>query len=169
MAIYTKTGDSGETRVDTRRVSKDCPDVEVIGEIDELVSLLGVVAAKLDNPKEMEEIIGTLMGLNAHIMSEGRYAFKGDVALLEKRIDEIWKETGELTKFILRFTDETASLIHYARAVCRRVERRLVTFAKANEWVDKNALAYVNRLSDYLFALARWVNKKNGGKEVEWR
>lgn len=169
MPIYTRGGDKGKTNIGAKRCPKDCPNVEVMGEIDELVSLLGVVASRLEDPKEMEKIIGTLMGLNAHIMSEGKYAFKGDVDFLEKRIDEMWKEMGKLTHFILRFTDETASLIHYARAVCRRVERRLVAFAKANEWVDKNALAYVNRLSDYLFVLARWVNKKNEGEEIEWR
>jgi len=169
MPVYTKTGDSGETQVGTKRAPKDCPEAEIIGEIDELVSLLGVVGAEMEDPKEVENIISVLMRLNAHIMSEGKYAFNSSAEDLEKRIDEMWAETGELNRFILRFTDPLASEIHYTRAVCRRVERRLVAFAKDKKWIDKRALAYINRLSDYLFALARWVNKRKGGKEVVWK
>ncbi len=168
MKVYTKTGDSGETQVGAKRVPKDCPDAEAIGEIDELASLLGVIAAEMEDPKELETIIATLMQLNAHIMSEGKHAFNGSPKDLEKQIDEMWEETGELNHFILRFTDPLASKIHYARAVCRRVERKLVAFARDNAWLDQRALAYINRLSDYLFALARWENKRNGGKEIEW-
>ncbi|MDN5367263.1 MAG: cob(I)alamin adenosyltransferase [Candidatus Diapherotrites archaeon] len=168
MHVYTKTGDLGETQIGTERKPKDCPDAEVIGEIDELVSLLGVVASKIDNPSEIERIISDLMSLNAHIMSEGKYAFRGSTETLERRIDEMWVDAGDLNRFILRFTDLIASEIHYARAVCRRVERKLVAFSKGADWMDRKALAYVNRLSDYLFALARWANKKNGGKEIPW-
>jgi len=155
MPVYTKTGDSGETNIGKERRPKDCPEAEVIGEIDELASLLGVVGAEMEDPKEVENIISVLMRLNS-------------AEDLEKRIDEMWAETGELNRFILRFTDPLASEIHYTRAVCRRVERRLVAFAKDKKWIDKRALAYINRLSDYLFALARWVNKRKGGKEIEW-
>ncbi len=169
MPVYTKTGDSGETYVGRERKPKDAPVVEVIGEIDELVSFLGVIASEVAESKELEEIIGTLMQLNAHIMSEGEYTFEKSTVRLERRIDELWSEAGELHHFILRFTDPLASKIHYARALCRRVERKLVAFARSNEWVDRRALAYVNRLSDYLFALARWVNRKRGGREIGWK
>ncbi len=168
MPIYTKTGDSGETSIGTKRKPKDCPEAEVIGEIDELASLLGIIAAEMEDSAEMEKIIATLMQLNAHIMSDGKYAFNGSAEELEKRIDEMWSETGDLNHFILRFTDPLAAKIHYARAVCRRAERKLVAFARGKDWLDKKALAYVNRLSDYLFALARWTNKKRGGEEIPW-
>jgi len=168
MPIYAKTGDSGETSVGKKRCPKDCPEAEVIGELDELASLLGVIAAKVDDPSDLERIISNIFSLNAHIVSEGKYSFNGDPAWLEKKIDELWAEVGDLNHFILRFTDPVAAEIHYARAVCRRAERRLITFAKDKDWLDERAKAYVNRLSDYLFTLARWVNKKNGGKEVEW-
>ena len=168
MPIYTKTGDSGETSIGTKRKPKDCQEAEVIGEIDELASLLGIIAAEMEDSAEMEKIIATLMQLNAHIMSEGKYAFNGSAEELEKHIDKMWSEAGELHHFILRFTDQLASKIHYARALCRRVERKLVAFARDKNWIDKKVMAYMNRLSDYLFALARWTNKRRGGKEVEW-
>ena len=168
MPIYTKTGDSGETNVGTKRCPKDCPEAEVIGELDELASLLGVIAAKMGEASELERIITDIFSLNAHIMSGGSHSFSGDPTWLERRIDEMWSEVGELNHFILRFTDPLGSGIHYARAVCRRAERRLVSFARKNNRVDEEAKAYINRLSDYLFALARWINKKNGGKEVKW-
>ena len=168
MPIYTKTGDWGETSVGKKRCPKDCPEAEVIGETDELASLLGVIAAELDDSSDLERITSDIFSLNAHIMSEGEYSFNGDPAWLEERIDKLWTEAGELNHFVLRFTDPTAAKIHYARAVCRRAERRLTTFAKDKEWLDERARAYVNRLSDYLFALARWINRKHGGKEVGW-
>ncbi|NPA76391.1 MAG: cob(I)yrinic acid a,c-diamide adenosyltransferase [Candidatus Diapherotrites archaeon] len=168
MPIYTKTGDSGNTSVGKRRCPKDCPEAEVIGELDELASLLGVIAAEMDDPADLERIMSDIFSLNAHIMSEGKYPFSGNPAWLEKRIDEIWAEVGDLHHFILRFTDPLAAEIHYARAICRRAERRLITFAKGKEWLDEGAKAYINRLSDYLFALARWVNRKNGGEERKW-
>ncbi len=167
MSIYTRTGDDGKTSMGKKRCPKDCPEAEIIGEIDELTSLLGVIAAKIDDSERIEKIISDLMSLNAHIASEGKFPFKGSVEKLEREIDGLWKDTGQLNHFILRFTDPVASEVHYTRAVCRRVERTLVSFARNRDWLDRNALRYVNRLSDYLFSLARWVNKRNGGEEVK--
>ncbi len=168
MKIYTRTGDDGETSMGKKRCPKDCPEAEAIGDLDELASLLGKIAANMGDPSDLERIISEIFSLNAHVMSEGKYPFKGNPNWLEKRIDAMWGDVGDLHHFILRFTDPVASEIHYARAVCRRAERTLVSFARNHNWLDEKALKYVNRLSDYLFALARWVNKKNGGKEVEW-
>lgn len=166
--LYTGRGDRGETRAGKGCVPKDSETVEVIGEIDELVSLLGVLASESEKCREIERIISDLMSLNAHIVSGGEHRFRGDVGWLEERIDSLWREAGELNRFILRFTDRLASTIHYARAVCRRVERRLVGFSRRAGWLDAGTLAYINRLSDYLFALARWTNRRRGGKEILW-
>lgn len=168
MPVYTRGGDRGETSVGAKRVPKDCQHVEIIGEIDELISLLGVIASEIEDPGDIERVTADLMSLNAHIISESKYSFTGQTRWLEERIDELWTEVEELDHFILRFTDKLAAKIHYIRAVCRRVERKLVSFSRSANWLDKNTLAYINRLSDYLFALARWINKKKGGEEIAW-
>jgi len=166
--VYTGKGDGGETGIVGRRVSKDCITMEVVGEIDELISLLGIIASELESAGDVERIISDLMGLNAHIASEGRYRFRGDASWLEERIDELRKEVGDLNCFVLRFTDRLAAEMHHARAVCRRAERELVRFSRDVNWLDPKILAYVNRLSDYLFVLARWTNKRKGGTEILW-
>ncbi len=163
--IYTGTGDEGKTWVGRLRVDKDCEFVELVGDLDETVSLLGVVLSE-GGPEELEEVIRVLMDVSSYIGTGGKKYPGVDVREMEKKIDELWKEAGPINKFILRFTDPVAAKIHLARAVLRRAERSYVNAMKVRPWMDRAVLKLLNRLSDYLFALARAVNKRNGGKEV---
>ncbi len=167
MALYTRRGDAGETDVGTVRIKKDCDYTEAIGELDELSSLLASIASRWPETADLlDPILRDIYRINAYLATGGRVDHGVDPSTLERRIDEMWKELPPLSRFVLRFTDPAASAIHHARAVCRRAERRLVSLTKNRRWVDRKVLAYVNRLSDYLFAAARWTNWKKGGKEI---
>ena len=152
--IYTGKGDGGKTWVGRMRVDKDCEFVELVGDLDETVSLLGVVLSE-NGPGELEEVIRTLMDISSFVGTGGKVRPEVDVKRWERRIDELWREAGEIGRFVLRFTDPVAAKIHHARAVLRRAERSYVEAMKEHPWLDREILKLLNRLSDYLFALAR--------------
>ena len=189
MSIYTKTGDKGETSLlGGKRVSKSCLEMQVIGEIDELNACLGVVVALL-SPSAREGVGGVGVerkGIFLFLQSIQRDLFKvgaelaslqsplGDkinkidntrVGEMEVYIDKFWSELPELKNFILPGGSLAGAEIHRARTVCRRAERQLVDFSKNNA-IRPELSIYINRLSDFLFALARFVNSKEGVEEI---
>jgi cob(I)alamin adenosyltransferase len=166
MKIYTRTGDSGETGLfGGRRVAKDEPRIEVCGTIDELNCVLGLVRA--EQPAEpidalLERIQHELFEIGAEVAGAESAADTGHVKTLEDAIDRFDAPLEPLEGFILPGGGRTAAGLHLARAVCRRAERRLVTLIRQceqdhdpNRKISPVATAYLNRLGDLLFVLAR--------------
>ena len=179
MKIYTRTGDTGETALfDGTRVSKSDPRVEAYGDIDELNAVLGVACAGEIDPalaERLERIQRDLFALGARLADpNARIATRvekaalhdDDVARLEGWIDEAESELAPLRRFILPGGSAAGALLHLARTVCRRAERKIVSLGPGA--ADAGLLAYVNRLSDLLFVLARLANARAGAREVEW-
>ena len=178
MKIYTKTGDSGETSLfDNTRVSKSDVRVDAYGEVDELNATLGAVrAAGLDDDLTvvLEEIQKELFAIGARLADpSNRIAAritKADVAdtqttRLEATIDRLEEELPPLRRFILPGGSAGGALLHLARTVCRRAERRVVALPQP---VDPAIVIYLNRLSDLLFVMARAANHRSGVTEIEW-
>jgi len=163
--ITTGGGDKGKTWIGRMRVDKDCEFVDLVGDVDEAVSLLGQIVAE-GGPAELLEVIKFLMDVASYIGTGGNLRPTIDLKYWEKRTEELWREAGPLDKFVMVFEDPMAAKIHVARAVVRRAERSYVRAMKAHPWLEKDILKLLNRLSDYLFALARAINKRNGGKEI---
>jgi len=177
MAIYTKTGDKGTTRVFDKKtgqlipVKKSSCKIKTIGAIDELNSILGIVRAfgtdkKLE--KRLLEIQGNLFVINS-ILAGGKLKFsKTETKKLEREID-LWEGTLPVLKnFIYYGGGVEASFLFYARALTRRAERSLVAHNSKFQIPD-SILIYMNRLSDYLFMIARSRNLENGIKEEFWK
>lgn len=177
--IYTRTGDDGSTGlVDGSRVAKDAPRMEAIGAVDEANSALGLAVLALDGDAraDCERIQNDLFDLGADLATPGDDFAPGDMVLrmipaqtdwLENRIDALNGKLAPLTSFILPGGTEAGARVHVARAAVRRAERAMVTLA-VSDAVNPAALAFVNRLSDYLFVLARAVNAGGAG-DVLWR
>ena len=171
--VYTRTGDDGTTGLgDGSRTDKDNLRIRVIGNIDELNSLLGVLnASGLSN----DDISGYILNIQHRLFDMGaEIAIPGDariienhVTRLEELIDNYNADLEPLKEFILPGGNMPASICHLARTVCRRVERELVRLGR-NQYVNPHTLAYINRLSDLLFVFARTINLKKGGKEIFW-
>ncbi len=180
--LYTRAGDRGETSLfGGQRVSKDHLRVAAYGELDELNAALGVAMAFLRQRRVaslLRSVQNELFDIGAELASRGQAprepggeAFRlspEQVVRLEGWIDQYDAKVPPLKTFILPSGSRGASLLHLARAVCRRAERAVVTLA-ASEEVNPQILAYLNRLSDLLFALARYVNKTDGSAERPWR
>jgi len=171
MKIYTRTGDGGETSLfNGVRVSKADMLIDLLGDSDELNAHLGVVYDLLDNQHSQEQIrqiIDQLFKLNAAIVKSPRYLnldLTVVVSQLELWIDEMDATLPALTNFIYQFGHLAVSQIHVARTISRRVERKLVAIAGI-EPIDSSFIRYMNRLSDYLFILARYVAKLFGVEE----
>ena len=170
--IYTRTGDAGETgKADGTRVSKDDVSIHAQGDIDELNSVIGLLACKL-NDDALAELIShvqnDLFNIGAELSVSQQYLTDGDTRFLEQQLDHYNADLPPLKEFILPGGGEAASLCHIARAVCRRAERSLVALTR-HQPVGGDTLAYVNRLSDLLFVLARILSRQAGGKEVYWQ
>lgn len=172
--IYTKTGDAGETGLfGGGRVPKDDPRVEAYGTLDEANSALGLLAADLD--AELRDLVcgvqRVLFDIGAELASPqpGRVAAvpAEAVAALETRIDGWEAELAPLRQFILPGGSTPAAICHLARALVRRAERRAVTLARSAP-VNPEVLKYLNRLSDWLFVLARVLNHRRGVADVPW-
>jgi cob(I)alamin adenosyltransferase len=171
--IYTRTGDAGTTGLgDGNRTAKDAVRVAVMGDIDELNSLLGVILCEA-LPDEVRELLTgiqhDLFDLGGEMSIPGAALLNvAQPARLEAAIDRYNAELTPLKEFILPGGNRAAALIHLARTVCRRAERMLVTLAR-DEPVSEAGRQYLNRLSDLLFVLARWVNKNTGSGDVLWQ
>ena len=179
--IYTKTGDDGTTGlIGGQRVSKDSLRIETYGTVDELNALLGVIRSlPLDSAagETLLRVQDHLFTLSANLaVTEAAIRARHGVppitvelvTLLEKEIDEMQAALEPLRKFILPGGSEAAALLHFARAIARRAERRCVSLA-AKETVEPEIIRYLNRLSDLLFMLARRANVLAGREEINPR
>jgi cob(I)alamin adenosyltransferase len=171
--IYTRTGDEGTTDLgDGSRVAKDHPRVVAYGEVDELNSQIGLIAAE-PVPEELEALLRTLQhdlfDLGAELVVPGHEALgEAQVTALEAHADRFNEELGPLKEFILPGGGRAGAQAHLARATCRRAERALYTLSREDS-VSAVTLRYLNRLSDLLFVLARVLNRRTGVPEVMWQ
>ncbi|SNZ00315.1 cob(I)yrinic acid a,c-diamide adenosyltransferase [Flagellimonas pacifica] len=179
MKIYTKTGDKGTTALFTgKRVPKHHIRIESYGTIDELNSFLGLLRdQEIDSSsKETLSLIQNKLFTVGAILAteptkENRLKIpkinEEDIQFLEKEMDKMNEELPEMTHFILPGGHTTVSYCHIARTVCRRAER-MISYLHESEPVPERLLSYVNRLSDYLFVLARKLSKDLQAQEVKW-
>jgi cob(I)alamin adenosyltransferase len=175
MKIYTRTGDQGQTSLfGGTRVAKHDPRIEAYGTVDELSSCLGLARA-VSLPATTEATLAgvqrDLFEIGAHLASPGTSRFPGvetsRIEALEQSIDAMEQELTPLTSFILPGGSQGAAHLHVARTVCRRAERCVVALDDHSE-PTLSTIAYLNRLSDYLFVAARFANLKAGIEDVPW-
>ncbi len=175
--IYTRGGDKGQTSLGNgSRVSKDDIRVDAYGDIDELNAIIGVARLQCNNAAD--EILSRLQNdlfdvgadLCTPIEENPKYpplrVTEEQVIRLEEEIDSLNSELSPLNSFILPGGSQQSAHLHHARTVCRRAERRMVSLA-AVENINDISIRYVNRLSDLLFVLARYLNEK-GASDVLW-
>ncbi len=179
MKIYTKNGDQGYTTLaDGTGVSKSESRIQAIGEIDELNCHLGLVITKVPTPliSKLQEIQSTLFSLGAHIATDNpgilgnmKLLSLHDIMLIEEMIDALDSELSPLRQFILPGGHESIAQTQIARAVCRRAERTLIHWVLSEGKEEYQvAIAYLNRLSDYLFMLSRYMHKVLNVAEIPW-
>lgn len=172
MPIYTKKGDKGETGIfNGERVGKDDLRIEVLGTIDEANSFLGLSASFLKEKyliSKITKVQRTLFKLGSIVAGAGGSIPKSVVGKYEKEIDDWTGAMPPLKNFIFPGGDSAAASIFVARAVVRRTERLIVRLNSQDE-VSSGILIYINRLSDYLFTLARYINFRQGVKETIWK
>ncbi len=175
VKIYTKRGDFGETDLfGGGRIKKSNQRIKAYGTVDELTSILGFASSLtkiLVIKQAIEEIQNELYILMSDLATPKqnlkiKRINKENTKRLENTIDGIEKYLPKLTKFILPSGSPSGSAIHYARTVCRRAEREVVELSES-EKINPEILKYLNRLSDYLFVMARFVNKKEKAKEIK--
>lgn len=183
--VYTRTGDQGETAlVGGKRVPKDATRIEAYGTLDELNAVLGIARAFNSDTqpeevrKRVDEILCRLQNELFDLGSElatppeahHEHMFRvgeGEVSALEKALDRLQEDLEPLRSFILPGGGKVSAFLHQARTVCRRAER-LVFRLSREENIGPWPLRYLNRLSDFLFVLARWVAKQTGEPEFLW-
>lgn len=183
--VYTRTGDKGNTAlVGGARVPKDSPRVESYGTIDELNSVIGMarVFNGEDAPSEardrLEDVLqrlqNELFDLGSELATPPEAVYEGmfrvgsaDVKALEKLMDECQKDLKPLQSFILPGGGRVSGCLHMARTICRRAEIGILRLSR-DEDIGPYPLAYVNRLSDLLFVLARWIAHRSAEREFLW-
>jgi cob(I)alamin adenosyltransferase len=184
--VYTRTGDGGDTRLaGGQQVSKDCLRVEAYGTVDELSASIGLVramnkevsrtihaATRLEH--ELRWIQNKLFDVGGLLATAPGQTFKNmptikaqDTAKLERMMDRCQKDLAPLKEFILPGGGKVSATLHQARTICRRAERICVSLARA-EPLETEIIKFLNRLSDALFVLARWVAKTQGEPEFLW-
>jgi cob(I)alamin adenosyltransferase len=184
VKIYTKTGDSGDTSLfGAGRVRKNNARVQAYGEIDELNSLMGAAGADMSGDYDMYDlemvvrriqdrlfVIGSMLATpqDAALYTTIPKLAPEDTIFLEVAIDNLSKDMPHLHTFILPGGSSRAAKLHVARAVCRRAERSIVSLGEETQ-IDPLVASYINRLSDLLFEMARWVNWKMKVDEIEWK
>ena len=180
MKIYTKTGDKGETALlGGKRVKKSCLEIDAIGEVDELNAGIGLLVSFLEDTalvKDKLEIVQhRLFTIGANIadvqMQLGSVPKLEiyHVQVLEEWIDEMEKDLQPLTQFILPGGHRVSAQAFFARAICRRAERRVVELRETYPGLDPLIQQYLNRLSDTLFVLGRWYNANRNVPDVAWQ
>lgn len=177
MSIYTKTGDTGMTSlVGGERVSKADARVNAYGDLDELISWIGVIRSDINKLPSGElplrRIQTDLMNISSHFaaarpVEKLKQLDEGMVTFLEKEIDRITEWLPEQTTFILPGAPRSAAECHVARTVCRRAERDAVAIENRTDQ-DELGLKYLNRLSDFLFCVARLLCVSSGTDEDRW-
>jgi len=185
--VYTRTGDKGDTAlVGGRRAPKDSPRIEAYGTIDELNSIVGLArvfnAERLRKGKAdrwlddvLRRLQDELFDLGSELATPNDAAYEGmyrvgaaEVTALERLIDECQKDLQPLKSFILPGGGRVGGFLHQARTVCRRAERQVLVLSRV-EPISEWPLKYVNRLSDLLFVLSRWVSRRLGETEYLWQ
>jgi cob(I)alamin adenosyltransferase len=174
MAIYTKTGDKGETSLASgKRVPKTDARIEAYGTVDELNSQVGLLRARLQTSsdcfhladEQLEWVQDKLFNLGAALSeAPGEWIEETDVTQLERWIDAMQEVVPKQHAFVLPMGSECVCTCHVCRTVCRRAERRMT-----ESGADVIALRFVNRLSDYFFVLSRYVSYNGGEKEFLWK
>lgn len=173
MKIYTKTGDTGSTSLcGGTRVAKNHPRVEAYGDVDELISYLGVLRCDIPYAEAaLRRIQECLMLGSAHLASDGKRKLKNfdpeEIAILEGEIDRMTSEMPPQKAFVLPAAPRSASVCHIARTVCRRAERSSIGIEEKSDEILLT-IKYLNRLSDYLFTLGRYECYKNNISEDFW-
>jgi cob(I)alamin adenosyltransferase len=186
MKLYTRAGDGGRTSLFSgERVGKDHPLVDAYGAVDELASVLGAVAAAL--PHGHADLVDEIRDRQSELLTLGSLLATSTGApglerlpridashsqALEAAIDRMDTSLPELRGFLLPGGHLAAAMAHVARTVCRRAERRVVAALPGGEQTPEHLrepVIYLNRLSDYLFALARYCNHQLGVEDVAWR
>lgn len=170
--IYTRSGDDGTTSlVSGQRVRKDSLRIEACGTVDELNSALGVARA-LGLDRATDEVVAgvqnELFNLGAELAGAPGFVQAGQIEALERLMDRCNETLGALQEFILPAGVPPAAQLHLARTICRRAERHCVRLA-GEEPVSPLVIAYLNRLGDALFVLARWVNYRAGQADSLWQ
>jgi cob(I)alamin adenosyltransferase len=184
--VYTRTGDGGSTRLaGGQQVSKDCLRVEAYGTVDELNASVGfaramnekgspAIAAAKRLEQELRWVQNKLFDVGGLLATAPGQTFKNmptikaqDTFKLERMMDRCQKDLPPLKEFILPGGGKVSATLHQARTICRRAERVCVSLAK-DEPLDAEIIKFLNRLSDALFVLARWVAKTQGEPEVLW-
>ena len=180
MKIYTKTGDDGTTGLlGAGRVGKDDPRIDSYGTVDELNAVLGLVRASGGLDADADALVARvqddLFAVGAALADpdpKGRFhnaVAEGFVGRLEAEIDRLEADLPPLSQFILPGGSPAASQIHLARTICRRAERLVVHLGRRpGVDVPHHLVAYLNRLSDFLFVLARAVNRRSGVADIPW-
>jgi cob(I)alamin adenosyltransferase len=178
MKIYTRTGDKGKTSIIGGRVDKDDVRVEAYGTVDEVNCFVGQAMTELDQEifkdvlLDLEKIQHELFdcgGDLANVTKKRELKLKDEsITYLEQKIDEYTAEAPELERFILPGGSKPSASIHIARTVTRRSERLVVKLLKADPSSPEICLQYLNRLSDYFFALARVINFRLNVRDVEY-
>ena len=179
--IYTKTGDKGSTSlIGGTKVPKSDIRIETYGTVDELNSWIGLIYDQLADETiqpELREIQDRLFTIGSSLATDAEKEPKmklpdlhaGDIEFLEKKIDDMTALLPVMKSFILPGGHPTVSSIHIARCVCRRAERLAVGMQQHELFVDEKLIQYLNRLSDYLFTLARFAGQKLGAPEIAWK
>jgi len=177
--IYTRSGDNGSTGlVGGERVSKNSARIETYGTVDELSSAIGVARAHLRGDRIDRWLAWTqdmLFNLGAELATPVRHRWPdmplvgaSHIAALERAIDETEAQLEPLHAFILPGGNAAGAQLHYARTVCRRAERLLISLRAQEPEISVETAAFLNRLSDALFVWARAVNKRAGVAEAQW-
>lgn len=181
MKIYTKTGDKGQTSlVGGQRVSKCCERLESYGTVDELNSHVGVLityckdeadARFLTDIQAALFVVGGYLATDnaTHEVRQGNIVTDEMVEGVEKEIDRLQQLLPPLRLFILPGGCRGTGYAHVCRTVCRRAERCVLRLAETGAEIDDNVTAYINRLSDYFFVLARKMNVDGGVEDIVWR
>ncbi|CAM3619471.1 cob(I)yrinic acid a,c-diamide adenosyltransferase [Cytobacillus oceanisediminis] len=178
MKLYTRTGDEGKTSIIGGRVEKDDVRVEAYGTVDEVNCFVGQAMTQLDSAvfldvlADLEKIQHELFDCGGDLanVSKNRELklTKESIDYLEAKIDAFIEEAPQLERFILPGGTPASASIHIARTVTRRAERLVVALRKTDPETSAVALKYLNRLSDYFFALARVINFRMNEKDVEY-
>lgn len=178
--VYTRGGDMGKTSlVGGQRVSKASARLEAYGTVDELSSHLGLLAAMMDDDAEKDMIIriqNCLFNVCTNLATDqeqtplypSAYLPEGEIERLEQKVDEIMQLLPERQGFVLPGGTKEAAQAHVCRTVCRRAERRIVALSEVAQ-ITPSILQYVNRLSDYLFVLAKKINFNANHSEIVWQ
>jgi cob(I)alamin adenosyltransferase len=179
--IYTKTGDKGKTSlIGGTKVSKSNLRIDAYGTVDELNSYIGLVSDYMpgkDTIDLLREIQDRLFTIGASLACDPEKDTKmsipdllpGDVTLLESSIDKMNEVLPDMKSFLLPGGHVAVSTCHIARCVCRRAERLCVGLQEQQEFLEPLVLQYLNRLSDYLFVLSRWIGHQLHIPEIPWK